>query len=71
MNKLLIMKKSLAMSMTILLTLAILLSTVGAAMAQENRAAPVRNVPLRHRKHSARPILLNWKPFWMICSRRR
>jgi len=45
MNNLLIMKKSLALSMTIILTLAILLSTVGSAMAQENRVAPGRNVP--------------------------
>lgn len=45
MNNLLIMKKSLALSMTITLTLAILLSIVGSAMAQENRVAPGRNVP--------------------------
>jgi len=44
MNNLLIMKKSLALSLTILLTLAILLSIVGPALAQENRAAPGRNV---------------------------
>jgi len=45
MNNLLIMKKSLAFSMTIMLTLVILLSTVGSAMAQDNRVAPARNVP--------------------------
>jgi len=45
MNNLLIIKKSLALSMTIMLTLAILLSIVGSAMAQENRVAPGRNVP--------------------------
>jgi len=39
------MKKSLAISMTILLTLVILLSIVGPAMAQENRVASGRNVP--------------------------
>ena len=44
MNNLLIMKKSLALSMTIVLTLAVLLSIVGSAMAQENRVAPSRNV---------------------------
>jgi CubicO group peptidase (beta-lactamase class C family) len=41
----LIMKKSLAFSMTILLTLVLLLSAVGSAMAQENRVAPGGNVP--------------------------
>src|SRR3990172_4655164 len=45
MNNLLMMKKSLALSMTIMLTLVILLSIVGSAMAQENRVAPGRNVP--------------------------
>jgi CubicO group peptidase (beta-lactamase class C family) len=45
MNNLLIVKKSLAFSMTILLTLMILLSTVGPAIAQENRVASGRNVP--------------------------
>ena len=45
MNNPLIMKKSLALSMTIMLTLAILLAIVGSAMAQENRVAPGGNVP--------------------------
>ncbi len=45
MNNLLIMKKSLAFSMTIMLTLVILLSTVGSARAQDNRVASGRNVP--------------------------
>ena len=45
MNKLLIMKKSLALSMTIMLTLAIMLSVVGSAMAQEDKIALGRNVP--------------------------
>jgi CubicO group peptidase (beta-lactamase class C family) len=45
MNNLLIMKKSLAFSMTIMLTLVILLSTVGSAMAQDNRVTPAKNVP--------------------------
>ena len=40
MNKLL-MKKALTLSMTILLTLATLLSIVGSAMAEENRVALV------------------------------
>jgi CubicO group peptidase (beta-lactamase class C family) len=38
-------KKSLAISMAITLTVVILLSLVGSAMAQESRAAPRRNVP--------------------------
>ena len=45
MNNLLIIKKSLAFSMTIMLTLVILLSTVGLATAQVNRVAPGKNVP--------------------------
>src|SRR3972149_8163654 len=45
MNNLLTIKKSLAYSMTIVLTLALLLSIVGSAMAKENRAAPGRVVP--------------------------
>jgi CubicO group peptidase (beta-lactamase class C family) len=45
MNNLLNMKKSLTLSMTIMLTLANLLSIVGSATAQENRLAPGRNVP--------------------------
>ena len=45
MNNLLIMKKSLALSTAILLTLAILLSIVGPALAHENRVASGRNVP--------------------------
>ena len=45
MNDLLIVKKSQAFSRTIVLTLAILLSTVGSAMAKEDRVAPGRNVP--------------------------
>jgi hypothetical protein len=44
MNNLLIIKKSLALSMTILLTLATLLSVVGSARAQENSVAPGRHV---------------------------
>jgi CubicO group peptidase (beta-lactamase class C family) len=45
MNHLLITKKFMAMSMTIMLTLVILLSTSRSAMGQVNRAAPGRNVP--------------------------
>ena len=45
MNSQLIMTKSLPFSMTIMLTLVILLSTAGAASAQDNRVAPGRNVP--------------------------
>jgi len=45
MNRLLIVQKCLVSSMTIMLTLGILLSTVGPAMAQENRGTPGRNVP--------------------------
>lgn len=45
MNKLLIIKKSLASSITMMLTLAVLLSTVGSARAQENTTALDRNVP--------------------------
>src|SRR5215218_541369 len=43
-NHLLIIKKFMAISMTIMLALVILLSTRGSAMAQENRVAPDRNV---------------------------
>ncbi len=45
MNHLLIIKKSLALPVTIMLTLVILLSTVGSAMAQENEAVSGGNVP--------------------------
>jgi CubicO group peptidase (beta-lactamase class C family) len=45
MNHLLMIKKSLAFLTTILLTLVILLTTVGPAIAQENRVASGRNVP--------------------------
>jgi CubicO group peptidase (beta-lactamase class C family) len=44
MNNLLIIKKSLAFSMTIVLTLVMLSSLVGSARAQENRVAPGRDV---------------------------
>jgi len=44
MNTLPMMKKSLALSMTIMLTLAILLSVVGSARAQESSVAPGRDV---------------------------
>lgn len=44
MNNLLIIKKSLAFSMTIVLTLVMLSSLVGSARAQENRVAPNMNV---------------------------
>src|SRR5215217_6913236 len=43
-NHLLIIKKFMAISMPIMLTLVILLSTSGSAMAQENRVVPGRNV---------------------------
>jgi CubicO group peptidase (beta-lactamase class C family) len=45
MNKLLIVKKSLALSMSMMLTLGLLLSTIRCAMAQENRGAPGGTVP--------------------------
>src|SRR5215203_1237173 len=45
MNHLLTIKKFMAMSMTIMLTLVILLSTSGSATGQEDRVAPGRNVP--------------------------
>jgi hypothetical protein len=45
MNKLLIVKSSLASSVTMMLTLGILLSIVGSAMAEKNRVAPGMNVP--------------------------
>lgn len=45
MSNLLVMKRSLALSMTIMLTLVILLSSVGSATAQENRVAPGGDVP--------------------------
>lgn len=45
MNNQIMMKKCLALSMTMILALAILLSVVGSVMAQENRAAPGRNGP--------------------------
>jgi CubicO group peptidase (beta-lactamase class C family) len=45
MNTQFTIKKSLASSMTIMLTLGLLLSTVGSAMAQEDWAAPGRNGP--------------------------
>src|SRR5215217_40897 len=44
MNHLLSIKKSMAISMPIVLALVILLSTSGSAMGQKNRAAPGRNV---------------------------
>src|SRR5215217_2837591 len=44
MDHLLIIKKFMAISMPIMLTLVILLSTSGSAMAQENRVVPGRNV---------------------------
>jgi CubicO group peptidase (beta-lactamase class C family) len=43
MNHLLVIKKFMAISMPIMLTLVILLSTSGSATAQENRVAPGRN----------------------------
>ena len=43
MNSLFIIKKSFALSRTIVLTLAILLSVVGSASARESGAAPDRN----------------------------
>ena len=45
MNTLLIMKKSLASSIMMILTLAVLLSIVGSARAQANTTALDRNVP--------------------------
>ena len=45
MNSPLFMKKSLMLSMTILLILVILLSTSGSAMARQNKVPPVSNVP--------------------------
>ena len=45
MNRPLIVKKCVALSMSMMLTLGLLLSTVGPAMAQENSGAPGRNVP--------------------------
>jgi CubicO group peptidase (beta-lactamase class C family) len=45
MNHLLTIKKFMAISMTIMLTLVILLSTSGSATGQEDRVAPGRNVP--------------------------
>src|SRR5215213_8432618 len=44
MNHLLTIKKFMAISMTIMLTLVILLSTSGSATGQEDRVAPGRNV---------------------------
>ncbi len=46
MKNLLMIKKFKALSMTVLLTLAILLSIVAPALAQENKAAPGGNVPV-------------------------
>ena len=45
MNHLLIIKKCMAISMLIVLTLVILLSTSGSATGQEDRAAPGKNAP--------------------------
>ena len=45
MNNLLMIKKSLAFSMTILFTLGILLSIIGPVMAQEDSVAPGMNMP--------------------------
>src|SRR5215212_5063445 len=45
MNHLLSIKKSMAISMPIVLTLVIVLSTSGSAIGQENSAAPGKNVP--------------------------
>jgi hypothetical protein len=44
MKNLFIIKKFLTLSTTIMLMLVMLLSTVGSAMAQDNRVAPGRNV---------------------------
>ena len=44
MNNPLVIKKSLALAMTVLLTLVILLSIVGPAIAQENKVTPGRNL---------------------------
>lgn len=44
MNNLFILKKSLGLSMTIVLTLAVLLLIVGSATAQQNRGAPSGNI---------------------------
>ncbi len=40
-----IRQKPLALATTIMVTLVLLLSTVGSAIAQDNRVAPGRNVP--------------------------
>ena len=45
MNNLIDLKKSLALPLNVLLTLVILLSTIGSALAQEDRGAPGTNVP--------------------------
>jgi CubicO group peptidase (beta-lactamase class C family) len=45
MHRLLNTKKSLAFSMTIVFTLALLITIPGSAMAQESRVAPDRNIP--------------------------
>jgi CubicO group peptidase (beta-lactamase class C family) len=45
------MKKSLALAMTIMVTLGMLLTTVGSAMAQDNRVAPGRTVPTAPSQH--------------------
>jgi CubicO group peptidase (beta-lactamase class C family) len=45
MKNLFLIKKSLAFSLPIMLTLVIILSTVGSAMAQENSVTPDRSVP--------------------------
>jgi hypothetical protein len=65
MDHLLVIKKFMAMSMTIMLTLVILLSTSGSAMGQENRGARAGMKPLRHHNNKARPIPPNWRPSWM------
>ena len=65
MNHLLIIKKFMAISMTIMLALVILLSTSGSAMGQENRVAPGRNVPTAPSNNKARPIPPSWRPSWM------
>jgi hypothetical protein len=55
-----IMRKPLALAMTIMLTLVLLLPAARPAMAHDNRVALSRS-------DSARPIPPSWRPSWMSC----
>jgi hypothetical protein len=63
---LLIVKRALALSMTIMLTLVMLLSAVRSAMAHDIRAAPSRNVPTAPSLAQGPTDPVELEAFWMI-----